>query len=114
MGCSYCEKEIASESKYNVCDECMTSIVLPLKRKGKGKNGNAFKEFKKKVWELTEFNAKQLEGIENRGWKKDHIDHKFSIYQGFKEGKTIEQLASLENLRMLNYKENMVKGIKCV
>lgn len=92
----------------------MENIVKPLKKRGRSNNSNPFKEYKKKVWKLTEINCKNLEGIKNRGWRKDHIDHKFSIWQGFKDGKSVDEIASLENLRMLNYKENMAKGIKCV
>lgn len=113
VNCTYCNITF-TPIKYNVCDNCMDNIVNPLKRKGRGKTKSDFLNYKKEVWKLTEINAKKLEGIEKRGWINEHIDHKYSIFQGFKDGKNVEEIASLNNLRMLNYKDNMVKGIKCI
>jgi len=108
--CTYCETEFETDW-YNVCDNCMKTIVEPLKRKPK--DDNDWKEFKREVWRLTEEVAHKIPSIEKRGFKDHHIDHKYSIWKGFKDGKTINEISDISNLRMLPYKENMIKGIKC-
>ena len=111
--CTYCDKKITTDW-YSVCDYCMENIVRPCQRnRNKKKEKSEWDIYKKEVWKLTEKNSSYIDGIETRGWKKNHIDHKYSIWQGFKDGKSIDEIASLENLRMLNYKLNMVKGRKC-
>lgn len=79
-----------------------------------GNKNEGFRIYKKKVWDLTEIICKGLKGIEKRGFKNHHIDHKISIWQGYKSSIPVEYIASLENLRMIPYKENMLKGRKSV
>lgn len=113
VNCTYCDL-LFVPTKFNVCEKCLNEIVIPLKKRGRGIKNTPFKEYKKEVWRLTELNSKKIDGIEKRGWTNEHIDHKYSIFQVFKDGKSVEWIASLENLRMLNYKENMIKGVKCI
>lgn len=59
-----------------------------------------------------------LENFELRGnhaTNKDawHLDHKFSIAQGFLEGILPAIIGSFNNLRMLPWRENVSKGMKC-
>lgn len=110
VNCTYCEKEIET-NWYHVCSDCMDNIVKPC-HKNRSKSIK-FNEYKNKVWKLTEDVSHKIAGIETRGWNKNHIDHKYSIWQGFKDGKTVEEIADISNLRMLDYKENMKKGIRC-
>ena len=42
-----------------------------------------------------------------------HLDHKYSIYEGFKNDVPIKVIASKENLEMIPYIENLIKGVKC-
>jgi hypothetical protein len=72
-----------------------------------------FIAYRKKVRRLTEEVKWLIPGIENRGFKAFHIDHKISIWHGYKYGLPAEDIAHIDNLRMLPYKENMLKGRKC-
>jgi hypothetical protein len=69
--------------------------------------------YKQKVWELTNINCAELIDIDTRGFKTFHIDHKISVHYGFKHNIPIEHIAHTSNLRMLHYKDNMLKGKKC-
>ena len=71
-----------------------------------------FRKYREEVWKLTDEVAHLIPGIENRGWTKDHIDHIISIWYGFKKGMPVEMIASLNNLRMLHYRDNMRKGTR--
>lgn len=71
-------------------------------------------EYKKRVWKLTEQNdLSVLEHFEKRGFKDYHLDHKVSIYYGFKNGIPEEYIAHISNLRMIPYKDNTDKGVDC-
>jgi len=71
-----------------------------------------FKAYKKAVWEITESVKHLIEGIELRGFKDHHIDHKISIWQGFKSNIPAHYIGDIPNLRMIPYKENMIKGTR--
>jgi hypothetical protein len=73
-----------------------------------------FVAYRKKVMKLTESVKHLLPGIEKRSFKHYHIDHKVSIWFGFKNGIPAEKIACIDNLRMLPAKENMLKGRKCI
>lgn len=47
------------------------------------------------------------------GRKKNHLDHKFSIYEGFKHNVDIKIISSKENLQILSESENCSKQNKC-
>lgn len=66
--------------------------------------------YKKHVWSLTEAISHHIPGIEHRGFKKDHIDHIISIWNGFRLGIEADKIADISNLRMLHYKLNLLKG----
>ena len=73
-----------------------------------------FDLYRKQVQDLTELQPlHELEGIEKRGFRDHHIDHKISIWHGYKNAMDPEQIAHISNLRMLPYKENMRKGKSC-
>jgi hypothetical protein len=57
----------------------------------------------------TEINPLNLD----RGLKTNHLDHKFSIVEGFLKNIDPKIIASKENLQMLPSTENISKGRKC-
>jgi hypothetical protein len=73
---------------------------------------NRWRAYRFKVWKLTEEKAHLITDIHKRGFRDHHIDHKISIWYGFKNGLTVDFIADLDNLRMLPYKENMKKGTR--
>ena len=72
-----------------------------------------FDIYQENVRELTEQNKHLIEGIEKRGWRNFHIDHKLSICWGFYNNIPPENIAHIDNLRMIWWKENMDKRIGC-
>jgi len=72
-----------------------------------------YDKYKMKVDELTEQVKHLIEGIENRGWHKYHIDHKISIKWGFDNNIPEKHIAHPDNLQMLWWKENFNKNIVC-
>ena len=68
------------------------------------------KRYYKEVWELTESNKEQIEGIENRGLYQEHIDHKIPISVGWKNNIPKELIAHPSNLQMMWWKDNMEKN----
>lgn len=69
------------------------------------------------VWRETEKNYKKYYSLINpnnlkRG-SNHHLDHKFSISEGFKNKIEPKIIASIGNLEIINSKDNMSKGSKC-
>lgn len=74
-----------------------------------------FRQFKKEVWKITELQPLYLlDNFDKRGFKNYHIDHIVSIWEAFKINWTPENTGDISNLRMLPYKDNLLKGIKSV
>lgn len=70
--------------------------------------------YRKQVWEITNNqDLLSLQDIDKRGFTNYHLDHKVSIFYGFKNNIPAETIGDISNLRMIPYKENMRKGIKC-
>jgi hypothetical protein len=69
-------------------------------------------QYYKRVWELTEAVAAHIPGIEKRGFNDYHIDHITPISYGYKHNIPPHEIANIDNLRMLPYKENMRKGAR--
>lgn len=72
-----------------------------------------FETYKARVFELTEETKHLIDGIENRGYRKFHIDHKISIKWGFDNKIPEKDIAHIDNLRMLWWKDNFIKNIIC-
>lgn len=75
-----------------------------------------FKLYLRDVWNITKQQSLDvLENFEKRGRNSGeyHIDHKYSIFQGFKDNIPAEIIGSIVNLEMLESRENMSKNIKC-
>lgn len=87
--------------------------TLPIGLATDNEEKKLWRQYRALVWKLTEEVAAQIPGIELRSFKGHHIDHKTSIWFCWKNGIPAEHAARLSNLRMLPYKENMLKGTKC-
>lgn len=83
-------------------------IVEPKTKKVKYKKSKCL--YYKKVWQFTIINSNQLEHIDKRGFKSYHIDHIVPISFGKKNNICPSKIGSLENIRMIYYKDNMKKG----
>lgn len=112
--------------KYNV----LNSIDLPGVREKslKTKRNNflnrindieSLTNYYKKVWSITNSNdLTTLKNYELRG-RADidanayHLDHIYSISEGYLNGVDPEIIGSIENLQMIHWKENIIKGSEC-
>ena len=75
---------------------------------------NEFKKYRRKVYYWTEKNdLTQLENHEKRGRTNYHLDHKYSITEGFKNNVPPKVIGHIANLEFLPHKVNESKGTKC-
>jgi len=76
-----------------------------------------FKLYSSKVWKFTNYSlkkySKKIKNFELRGRNKYHLDHKFSILEGFKQNIEPKLIAHWKNLEMLPEHENIKKGSLC-
>jgi len=75
-----------------------------------------FEHYLQKVRKVTRNQPLHLlENIEKRGKSKEsyHLDHKYSIFQGFKDNIPVHIIGNIKNLEMINSRVNMSKNIKC-
>jgi hypothetical protein len=78
---------------------------------GESKKDIARVEYKNKVQELTEQNKLNVVGIESRGYRTYHIDHKISIDYGYRNNIPVEDIAHPSNLHMMWWEDNMEKNV---
>jgi hypothetical protein len=74
-----------------------------------------FKYYRLKVSNETERNYRKHKNTINpsnlpRGRGKYHLDHKYSVYDGFMNNVPIEIVSSVNNLQLLTERENIIKG----
>ena len=55
----------------------------------------------------------QLENYDKRGRVGFHLDHKYSITEGFKNKVPPKIIGSIDNLEFICYTDNLSKGTKC-
>ena len=73
-----------------------------------------FEHYKNLVWrETRRNNLTLLENYHKRGRKNYHLDHKYSVWQGFLDHTPPEIVGHICNLEMIHYKENISKHTKC-
>lgn len=73
-----------------------------------------FQEYRNKVGlESARHEINLLENFDKRGPKEYHLDHKYSVFEGFKNNVPVEIIGHICNLEMLRYDENTSKGGKC-
>jgi len=72
-------------------------------------NRTDWSRYKQNVKRITQRNW-LLHGYEyNKGLYDDHLDHKYSIYNGFKYNVPVEVIGSIVNLQILSARENQTK-----
>jgi len=78
---------------------------------------NDFKDYYKMVWRHTNQNdLSALKNFEKRGHANKgmyHLDHKYSIFQGYKDNISTKTIGSIYNLEMIIGRNNIKKGKKC-
>lgn len=78
---------------------------------------NDFNSYCRLVWRYTaNQNLESLENFDKRGHANKgmyHLDHKFSIYEGFIKGIPAKIIGNIVNLEMLIGRNNISKGKKC-
>ena len=73
-----------------------------------------WKKYRYKVWKITKKqNIKKLLNFEKRAFKGYHLDHKVSIWYGYKHTLCPKMIGGIDNLEFIPYKDNMRKGIRC-
>jgi hypothetical protein len=73
-----------------------------------------FKKYRRKVYYWTSKNdLTQLENYNKRGRFGFHLDHKYSITEGFKNKVPPKVIGSIDNLEFICYTDNLSKGTKC-
>jgi hypothetical protein len=72
-----------------------------------------YEKYCRAVWKVT--NTQQLETVEGYSMRgKDfHLDHKFSISEGFKQNISPEVIGNIVNLRVISARENISKSDSC-
>jgi hypothetical protein len=74
--------------------------------------------YRKMAYLIMEKNYKKWKEIINpsdlpRGRKKYHVDHKYSVLEGFKNNILPSIISNPSNLEMIYYKDNLSKDFKC-
>jgi hypothetical protein len=77
-----------------------------------------FENYKKQVRALTAKTYRVYKSVINpdnlvNSRKKYHIDHKYSIHEGFKNNIDVKIISSKENLQMLSSLDNLCKSTTC-
>jgi hypothetical protein len=77
-----------------------------------------FEKYRKQVRALTAKTYRNFKSFINpndlvNGKYDYHIDHKYSVYEGFKNNVDVKIISSKENLQMLYYLDNLSKGVGC-
>ena len=75
---------------------------------------DAFHAYKREVWLWTRRNdLSVLDNFDLRGRTSYHLDHKFSITEGFKQGVDAKIIGHIKNLEMMYHKDNISKHTGC-
>jgi hypothetical protein len=72
---------------------------------------NLWKKYKKLVWDITkQQKIHKLPNFEKRGFTNYHLDHKVSIWYGYKNKLDPQLIGSIDNLEFIPHRDNMRKG----
>jgi len=110
--------------KYGVPFVSSNKMIKSKIRKINEQNGNwiteeqvkNFRDYTKLVWRYTNQNdLTVLENFDKRAHTKEgyHLDHKYSIFQGFKDNIPAKVIGGINNLEMLQSGQNLSKNRKC-
>jgi hypothetical protein len=81
-----------------------------IKQRRRKANLKKWHDYKREVWRLTELQPlHKLPNINKRGFRNYHLDHRVSIFHGFKNGLMPQSIANISNLKMVPWKENCQK-----
>lgn len=73
-----------------------------------------WRKYRRLVWKITESQRiSKLPNYEKRAFTGYHLDHKVSIWYGFKNKIDPKLIGSIHNLEFIYYKDNMLKSTKC-
>lgn len=103
------------------CEKCGTEVMLSTKiRKGDIRSPDQMSEFeayKRNVWKISNQQYKLYKDIINpEGLPRSlkyHLDHKYSIQQGWQNNVPAEIIGGYKNLQILEGKKNRQKGNRC-
>jgi hypothetical protein len=72
-----------------------------------------WRKYRNAVWKITEKqNLRKLPHFKDRGFTNYHLDHKVSIWYGYKHKLDPYLIGGIDNLEFIPYQQNMKKGIK--
>lgn len=75
---------------------------------------NEYEEYRRIVRRVTSSQPlSNLDDIDKRSKMGYHLDHNYSISQGFRDSVPPEMIGNIINLRMIPWKDNIIKGDKC-
>lgn len=75
---------------------------------------DAFQEYRNKVnLETARHDLTKLDNFDKRGPKGYHLDHKYSVFEGFKNNVPVEIIGHICNLEMIPFNHNTSKGSNC-
>ncbi len=73
-----------------------------------------WQKYRRLVWKITEKQPiKKLPNHDKRAFKGYHLDHKVSIWYGYKNKIDPKLIGSIHNLEFIPHYDNMRKGIRC-
>lgn len=77
-------------------------------------NKKKWKEYKHLAWKITDQQpVKRLKNADKRGFRNYHLDHKVSVWYGYKNSIDPYVIGNINNLEFIPYKDNMKKNTKC-
>lgn len=96
-------------------EERIKKMIITKIQNGKylsDENRTPFEIYKRKVWEVTDRYIKIFPELNKRS-RNIHLDHIYSIYEGFKNNIDPEIIGHFENLQLLESKLNISKSSSC-
>ena len=122
-GCGKLAKYILKKNKSLCCDKTPSKCQEIRILNGEGNRNElihtkVYLDYVAEVVRLTEMvvrrNRHRIKNIELRGKKyKKHLDHKFSIYEGFLNNIEPKIIANINNLEILDESDNIKKFTRC-
>ena len=101
-------------SEYYLSSEARRKLFEELGYQNLAENIMDYDKYARQVWKYTnKQDLKSLKNFDKRGITSYHVDHKFSIFEGFKRGILPSIIGDISNLEMLPYKDNTSKGKNC-